>query len=117
MEKSGLSAREEWIVPAGWEAPAGAEATRMLLTTSTRPTAVIAASLNTAIGAIRAAHDYGIQVPDALSIVAVQDAWMSESTVPRLTTVAMPMREAGERAATMLLDHLARHAAGRRAGH
>ncbi len=107
MAAAGLTAREEWIAPAGWEAPAGAEAAKTLIALSPRPTALVAASLNTAIGAMRAAHDAGIAVPSELSVVAVQDAWMSEYTVPRLTTVAMPMREAGARAAAMLLDHLA----------
>ncbi|NLP83209.1 LacI family transcriptional regulator [Microbacterium sp. CFH 90308] len=106
MTVVGLAAREDWIAPAGWEAPAGAAATSGLLKLAARPTALVTASLNTAIGAMRAAHDAGIQVPGDLSIIAVQDAWMSEYTVPRLTTVAMPMREAGARAASMLLDHL-----------
>lgn len=106
MTSAGLAVREEWIVPAGWEAPEGAAATAVLLSQAERPTAVVGASLNTAIGVLRAARDADVSVPEDLSVVAVQDAWMAQFTVPRLTTVALPMRQAGARAASMLLDHL-----------
>lgn len=106
MTAADLPVHEEWIVPAGWEAPAGAAATATVLSRRRRPTALVTASLNAAIGALRAAHEAVVAVPSGLSIVTIQDAWMAQYTVPTLTTVAMPMRQAGARAATMLLDHL-----------
>lgn len=106
MEAAGLAVNEEWIVPAGWEAPAGDDAASKLLAQTHRPTAVVVASLNAAVGALHAADRVKMAVPRDLSIVAIQDAWIAEYTVPSLTTVAMPMRQAGARAATMLLDHL-----------
>lgn len=106
MTAADLPVHEEWIVPAGWEAPAGATATTTVLSRPDRPTALVTASLNAAIGALRAAHDAGVSVPSELSIVTIQDAWMAQYTVPTLTAVAMPMLQAGARAATMLLDHL-----------
>lgn len=106
METALLPVHEEWIVPAGWEAPAGAAATATLLAQDERPTAIVTASLNAAIGALRAAHEAGIAVPDELCVVTIQDAWMAQYTVPTLTAVVMPMRDAGARAAAMLLDHL-----------
>lgn len=106
MTTADLAVHEEWIVPAGWEAPAGAAATATVLSRRERPTALVTASLNAAIGAVRAAHEAGVSVPSELSIVTIQDAWMAQYTIPTLTAVAMPMRQAGARAATMLLDHL-----------
>ena len=106
MEAAGLAVNEEWIVPAGWEAPAGDDAAATLLARKSRPTAIVVASLNAAVGALHAADRTNVTVPHDLSIVAIQDAWIAEYTVPTLTTVAMPMRQAGARAATMLLDHL-----------
>lgn len=106
MTAAELAVHEEWIVPAGWEAPAGAAAARTVLALPSRPTALVTASLNAAIGALRAAHEAGVSVPAELSIITIQDAWMARYTVPTLTAVAMPMRQAGARAATMLLDHL-----------
>lgn len=96
----------EWTQEGGWEAPAGHAAMSRILGLEERPTAVIVASLNAAVGALHAAAQHGVRVPDDLSIVSVHDAWIASYTVPELTTVRMPMVEAGHRAASMLLDHL-----------
>ncbi|WP_224763503.1 LacI family DNA-binding transcriptional regulator [Salinibacterium sp. ZJ70] len=100
------SAHPEWIQEGGWEAPAGQTAMERILQLDHRPTAVVVASLNAAVGALHAAADVGVRIPDDLSIVAIHDAWIASYTVPALTTVRMPMVEAGTLAADMLLDHL-----------
>ena len=79
---------------------------RRLLMLADRPTAVIAASANEAVGALSAALAAGIRVPDDMSLMCVQDAWVVEYTTPAITAVAMPMHAAGSIAAAMLLEHL-----------
>ena len=101
----GLS-RPEWVQPAGWEAPAGAAAMTALLTGAERPTAVVVASTNAAVGALSAALAAGVDVPGELSIVTVHETWLAQFVSPALTTVAMPMHAAGLAAATMLFEHL-----------
>lgn len=96
----------EWIQSGGWEAPAGHAAMSHILELAEQPTAVVVASLNAAVGALHAASAAGVRVPEDLSIVAIHDAWIASYTVPALTTVRMPMVEAGALAADMLLDHL-----------
>jgi len=107
MAEGGTPAREEWIVPAGWEAPAGSEAMTTLLGRPGRPTAVLVASVNASIGALSAALAAGVRVPDELSIVTIHDTWQASYVTPSITAVAMPMHAAGNIAASMLLDHLA----------
>ncbi len=102
----GLITRPDWIQPAGWEAEAGAEAMTRLLAVDGRPTAVLVASLNAAVGALATAITHGVRVPQDLSLVTIHDTWIAEYTSPSMTTVAMPMHAAGRAAATMLLDHL-----------
>lgn len=80
---------------------------RRLLASGTLPTAMIAASTNAAVGALSAALQAGISVPQDLSLLCVQDAWVVEYTTPTITAVAMPMHAAGTMAASMLLRHLA----------
>lgn len=106
MTASGAGVREDWIVPAGWEAPAGAAAMAELLTRPERPTAVLVASVNASIGALSAALAAGVRVPQDLSIIAIHDTWQANFVTPSLTVVAMPMHAAGHAAATMLLEHL-----------
>ncbi len=102
----GLEARAEWVQAAGWEAPAGYEAMTKLLAVGERPTAVLVASMNAAVGALSSASRHDVRVPDELSLVTIHDTWIAHYTTPSITTVAMPMHAAGRAAATMLLDHL-----------
>jgi len=103
----GLATRPEWIQAAGWEAPAGAVAMGRLLEVADRPTAILVASLNAAVGALSTALSHGVHVPSDLSLVTIHDTWIAHYTSPSITTVAMPMHAAGRAAGTMLLDHLA----------
>jgi LacI family transcriptional regulator len=96
----------EWVQAGGWEAPAGRDAMIRILELADRPTAIVVASLNAAVGALHATAELGVRVPEDLSIVSIHDAWIASFTVPALTTVRMPMVAAGNQAADMLLDHL-----------
>jgi LacI family transcriptional regulator len=60
-----------------------------------KPTALVVANVNAAIGVLRAAHAHGIRVPDELSVVALHDVWFAEYSVPQLTVVRMPLYEMG----------------------
>jgi alanine racemase len=69
-----------------------------------RPTAVLAMSDAMAIGALRAARELGLRVPEDLSIVGFDDVDLVQYTDPPLTTVHQPIREKGEEAVRLLLD-------------
>ena len=60
-----------------------------------------------AIGALAAARDAGIAVPDDLSIVGFDDIHLAGYINPPLTTVAQPKYELGVIAAELLLARLA----------
>jgi DNA-binding LacI/PurR family transcriptional regulator len=90
----------------GYTAEDGRSALRELAGLTPRPTAVLVANVNAAIGLLGEAHRAGVRVPEDLSVVAVHDAWTAQSTWPPLTTVAMPLRELGSQATQLLLDRL-----------
>ena len=58
---------------------------------SKRPTAIAAASDQQAIGAIRAATDMGVSVPNEVSVIGFDDIVLAELLVPRLTTIRQPV--------------------------
>jgi LacI family transcriptional regulator len=106
MHDAGLRIDRDWLVDAGWEAPAGESGLARLLAARRRPTGIVVASVNAAFGAAHHAAGRGIGVPAQLSLVSIQDTWMARVFQPPLTVVRMPLREAGETAARMLLDYL-----------
>jgi LacI family transcriptional regulator len=95
-------------VPAGWEIDKGyAAATHILTTRDPRPTALVCANDRSAIGAILAATQLGLSVPEDLSVVGYDDDEnVAPCLVPALTTVRLPHREMGERAMRVVLERV-----------
>lgn len=108
LAEVGLSVDDVPIEECPNEEAVGDEGARRLLSESPRPTAILAMSDRIAIGALRAASDLGLDVPDDVSVVGFDDVPAASRTRPPLTTVRQPLEEKGERAARMLLDGSAR---------
>jgi DNA-binding LacI/PurR family transcriptional regulator len=111
VEAAGL----EWgAVPVEERRPYGQEAGRRaaaaLLERADRPTALLAMSDELAFGAMRAAEELGIAVPEELSVVGFDDTPPAELARPALTTVHQPHHDKGVAAARWLLDPDARPA-------
>lgn len=68
---------------------------REILERPDRPTAVVAVSDKTAIGAIEAIKEAGLNVPEDISIVGIDDVVESAYTQPPLTTFRIPRHEMG----------------------
>jgi LacI family transcriptional regulator len=57
-----------------------------------------------AVGALRAAHEKLISIPQDFSIVGFDDIPQAAFTSPALTTVSQPKLEMGRQGAALLLD-------------
>ena len=80
----------------------GYEATQQLLALDTPPTAVFTSADTAAFGAIKAARDLGLRVPDDLSVVGFDDIPEASLVMPPLTTVRQPLKEMGATAVRLL---------------
>lgn len=69
-------------------------------------TAVLAFDDLTALGAIRALRNAGLEVPRDCSVIGFDDTPLAAVTTPGLTTVRQPMEEMGGLAAEWVLDSL-----------
>jgi len=85
----------------------GYEAALSLLDVAEPPTAIFAFSDTMALGAIAAAKERGIPVPERLSIVGFDDIPLAAWSDPPLTTISQPAALIGQRAAELLLDVMA----------
>lgn len=90
----------------GFTSQGGYEAMHAILRTEEAPSAVFVCNDLMAIGALRAAHESGVRVPDELSIVGFDDIELSAYTSPPLTTVAQPKERIGALAVDMLLERV-----------
>lgn len=77
-----------------------------LLAGGERFTALFAFNDVSAIGAIRALRDAGLEVPESVAVVGFDDIPSAAYNTPSLTTIRQPLRRMGEIAARTLLDRL-----------
>ena len=105
MKAAGLEVRPEWQASADFTSQgAYASARRLLGTASELPTAVFAASDEMAIGTILAARDFGLRVPQDLSVIGLDGHELGE--VFGLTTINQDARGQGALAAKLLVERL-----------
>lgn len=100
----GLAVNEDDVAGARWSAAEGRRATKQLLEVAERPTALVTASVELAIGAIHACRDLGLRIPDDVALATFDDAYFAGLLDPPLTTVAYDPAEVGRRAAALLVE-------------
>ncbi|WP_422935742.1 LacI family DNA-binding transcriptional regulator [Sinomonas sp. P47F7] len=94
-------------VDAGLTEEAGYRAGRGLLAAAGRPTAIFAVNDMAALGALSAAEDLGLAVPDDLSLAGYDDTPAARLRAVGLTSVDNASREAGRVAARLLAERIA----------
>ena len=82
----------------------GYRATRTLLESRVRFTAVFAANDLSAIGVVRAVAESGMRVPQDVSVVGFDDIRLASYTTPPLTTIRQPAAMIARRATELLMD-------------
>ncbi|MDR7483642.1 MAG: LacI family DNA-binding transcriptional regulator, partial [Armatimonadota bacterium] len=97
---------ERLIRTGGYDHDTGYAMGRALIEELARPTALFCANDMIAIGALAAAADLGLRVPDDLSIVGFDDIPLASLVRPQLTTVYQPSYEAGRLAVEMALRRI-----------
>jgi len=90
----------------GYTREAGRAAMRTLLAQHERPEAVVCCNDLVALGAYDVLHELGIRVPRDISITGHNDMPLVDMVNPPLTTIRLPHRELGWRAAEMLFDEI-----------
>jgi DNA-binding LacI/PurR family transcriptional regulator len=108
------------VGPENLESPAfatqeeGYDGMRRLAALKDPPTAVFARNDAVAMGALRAAHDLGLRVPDDIAIAGFDNLPITAYTSPPLTTVNQPTEILGHRAAEFVLDRIEGRVSGDR---
>jgi DNA-binding LacI/PurR family transcriptional regulator len=90
----------------------GARATRRLLSSAARPTAIVYDNDIMAIAGLGVAQEMGLAVPSDLSIVAFDDSPLCQLVHPPLTALTRDIPAYGAHAARLLLDVIAGRSGG-----
>ncbi len=82
----------------------GAAAFSQIMGTPTPPSVVVCGNDVLAVGALKQAKEMGLRVPQDISITGFDDIDLATLVDPQLTTVHVPHRQMGQKAARMLVD-------------
>ena len=108
LQAWGLSLREadEVLASGDYTFTSGVQAARRLLDREDRPTALFCISDVLALGALQAARELGLRVPEDLSVVGFDDVEYAVMFQPHLTTIRQPCYALGHTAGEMLLRQI-----------
>ena len=107
LATQGIRLSEETIIECNYEIEAGRAACRTLLQLPAPPTAILCSNDVLAAGAILECQASGVEVPSQVSIAGFDDLALSANLTPSLTTMHIPFKLMGQRAAQYLIDRLA----------
>lgn len=105
LAAAGLAPQAIWVTGRS-DQHSGRLATNELLDAHPETTAIVCTTDQLAIGAMQAASDRGLRVPDDLSVTGFDDVPDAARCVPPLTTVRQPIVDKGRAAAELLLDQV-----------
>jgi LacI family transcriptional regulator, galactose operon repressor len=106
LQALGLDSRPEYEQVGDWYTESGEEAMRALLALPEPPTAVFVAADLMAVGAMKAAREAGLGLPDDLAVVGFDDIQLASFIDPPLTTIRQDKVGLGAAAAWALLEQI-----------
>ncbi len=83
------------VIDGDWSASAGYRGTKALLDSAKPPTAIFCQNDRTAIGCYEALKEWGLTIPDDISVIGYDDEEISRHLFPPLTTLILPHRAMG----------------------
>ena len=106
VEELQLDADPTLVVEGAFDFESGHAGAIQLLKLNSRPTAIVASSDDMANGAIVAAHQRGLKLPNDISVVGFDDSPIAVQTYPAITTMRQPIYDMATTLTNMLLDHV-----------
>lgn len=106
LADAGIAMPSTHVVRGWFGHDSGEAGMRRLMSLEDPPTAVVCISDSIAIGALNAAMDLGLQVPEDVALVGIDDIPMSTWPICNLSTVAIPLPQMAQDAANLLVDRL-----------
>lgn len=106
LQEAGLTLDPELVRQGDFSPTSGRAAASHFFTMADPPTAIFASNDQVAFDVFATADDYGLRIPEHISVVGFDDISPATYSRPPLTTVRQPFYEMGKQAAELLLSLL-----------
>jgi LacI family transcriptional regulator len=97
LKKHGIEVHGEYVVNGKYDPDSGYEATNKILDMKDRPTAIVAINDFAASGALRSIREHHLHVPEDISVISFDNTYITDLTVPKLTSVDYNYDDYGEK--------------------
>lgn len=106
LKKYNLDNDQKLVCGNGFTENDGYLATKELLSLDNPPTAVLSSGNIISIGVMKAIHEFGLSIPEDISIIAFSDSPCAPYWSPPLTTISHPLEKMGKEAINLLLENI-----------
>lgn len=113
LASAGVPFAERFVCRGDWSLESGYQAFCDLHALEAGLTAIFFSNDQMALGAIRAAYDRGVRIPEDISIAGYDDSRYASFAVPALTTVHQPLDAVAAAAVDLALSRIAGEDSGR----
>jgi len=104
LSRANVELNDSCVLQVRYDVAHAREAFRALMQLQPRPTAVICGNDVIALGAVLEAERLGVRIPEDVSVTGFDNLPIAGEMNPSITTIAVPARTMGERAAVALVD-------------
>lgn len=104
LEEFGMSFSEDRLYEGDYMQTGGSDAIEYFQAKGINYTAVVCANDEMATGAMATLRQYGLNIPDDVSVIGYDNVLFSSYTYPTLSTVNYPIKEMGRMAARIILN-------------
>ncbi|MEO2267550.1 LacI family DNA-binding transcriptional regulator [Pseudoalteromonas pernae] len=106
LSEAGIKFNPQLMVEGGFHEDEGAQGYLDLVAVNQPFTALVCANDEMASGAMTAAREQGVLIPEQLSVVGFDDVLFARYLYPKLTTIDNPIQKMGNEAAHWVLEHV-----------
>lgn len=106
LEINGIKYNEDYVLVSNYFEEKSIEVTKKMLNKKDLPSAIICATDRMAVGALKAIKEFGLNIPENMSIVGFDGDENGRNMTPSLTTFIQPLEEMGYEAANFLFNRI-----------
>nr|WP_263314777.1 LacI family DNA-binding transcriptional regulator [Mammaliicoccus sp. Marseille-Q6498] len=92
------------VIESQYTIESGYEAMIKIIHSKKMPTAIFAANILIALGALKALKEHNINVPDDVSVIGLHDTYFTSILSPSLTTIKLPLFELGKKSVENIIN-------------
>lgn len=98
-----LKNTKQFLIQGDYSHDSGYQAALQLISYKTPPTAIVCSNDVMAFGAIKAIREYGLNVPEDISVIGFDNIELCSQIYPSLTTIAAPIKDISNKAIESLM--------------